>query len=74
MFIDVWRPMHKLTGIFCKHKAAVAVKVKSIHVVLQEETVRQNKARGRGSNSYTLVHTLTLASNMELVPDMCREN
>ena len=43
------------------------------HVVLHEETVRQLKTRIRGSKSYTLVHTLTYTSDMELVPDMCPE-
>ena len=42
-------------------------------MVLHEETVRQLKTRIRGSKSYTLVHTLTYTSDMELVPDMCPE-
>ena len=44
-----------------------------MHVVLHDETVRQLKTRIRGSKSYTLVHTLTYTSDMELVPDMCPE-
>ena len=40
-------------------------------MVLHEETVRQLKTRIRGSKSYTLVHTLTYTSDVELVPDMC---
>ena len=27
----------------------------------------------RGGNAYTLVHTVTYASDIELVPDMCPE-
>ena len=44
-----------------------------VHVVSHEETVRQLKTRLHGSKSYTLVHTLTYTSDMELVPDMCPE-
>ncbi|MFM7984225.1 MAG: hypothetical protein ACKPKO_33375, partial [Candidatus Fonsibacter sp.] len=47
--------------------------VKSNHVVLHDETVRQLNASVRGSNSYTLIHTVTLTSNMAFVPDMCPE-
>ena len=72
MCIDLWKPTHKLLGSIVKH-SAVDVKVKNIHVVLPEETVRQLKTRIRGSKSYTLVHTLTYTSDMELVPDMCPE-
>jgi hypothetical protein len=42
-------------------------------VVLHEETVRQLKSRVRGGNAYTLVHTATYTSDVELVPDMCPE-
>ena len=42
-------------------------------MVLHEETVRQLKTRVRGGNAYTLVHTVTYTSDMELVPDMCPE-
>ena len=42
-------------------------------MALHEESVRQLKTRIRGSKSYTLVHTLTYTSDMELVPDMCPE-
>ena len=31
------------------------------------------KTRVRGGNAYTLVHTVTYTSDMELVPDMCPE-
>ena len=31
------------------------------------------KARVRGGNAYTLVHTVTYTSDMKLVPDMCPE-
>ena len=31
------------------------------------------KTRVRGGNAYTLVHTVTYTSIMELVPDMCPE-
>ena len=44
-----------------------------MHVALREETVRQLKSRARGGNAYTLVHTVTFTSDMELVPDMCPE-
>ena len=71
MFMDLWKPTHKLFGSIVKHRA-VNVKMKS-HVVLHEETVHQLKTRIRGSKSYTLVHTLTYTSDMELVPDMCPE-
>ena len=72
MFMDLWKPTHKLLGSIVKH-SAVDAKVKKVHVVLHEETVRQLKTRIRGSKSYTLVHTLTYTSDMELVPDMCPE-
>ena len=39
-------------------------------MVLHEATVRQLKSRVRGGNSYTLVHTVTYTSDMELVPDV----
>lgn len=72
MFMDLWKPTHKLLGTIVKH-SAVDVKVKKVHVVLHEETVRQLKTRVRGGNPYTLVHTATYTSEMELVPDMCPE-
>ena len=40
-------------------------------MVLRDETVRRFKLRVRGGNAYTLVHTVTFTSDMELVPDMC---
>ena len=40
-------------------------------MVLREKIVRQLKSRARGGNAYTLVHTATFTSDMELVPDMC---
>ncbi|MFM7985576.1 MAG: hypothetical protein ACKPKO_40320, partial [Candidatus Fonsibacter sp.] len=40
---------------------------------MHEDPIRLLKARVRGGISYTLVYTLTLTSNMELVPDMCPE-
>ena len=73
MFIDLWKPTRKLLGTIDKHRA-VGVKIKKkVHLVLHEETVRQLKSRVRGGNAYTLVHTVTFTSDMELVPDMCPE-
>ena len=42
-------------------------------MVLRDETVRHLKLRVRGGSAYTLVHTVTYTSDMELVPDMCPE-
>ena len=72
MFIDLWKPTHKLLGTIVNH-SAVDVKMKTVHVLLHDETVRQLKSRVRGGNAYTLVHTVTFTSDMELVPDMCPE-
>ena len=72
MFVDIWKPTHKLLGTIVKH-SAVDMKVKKVTLVMNEETVRQLKSRVRGANCYTLVHTCTLVSEMELVPDMCPE-
>ena len=41
--------------------------------MLHDETARQLNLRVRGGNAYTLVHTATYTSDMELVPDMCPE-
>ena len=38
-------------------------------MVLHEETVRQLKTRARGGNVYTLVHTVTFTSDIEVVLD-----
>ena len=72
MFIDIWKPTHKLLGTIAKH-IAVDVKVNTAHMVLHEETARQLKSRVRGGSAYTMVHTLTFTSGMEWVPDMCPE-
>ena len=72
MFPDLWKPTRKSSGTVMKH-VAVDVKLRKLTLVMNEETVRQLKARVRGSNAYTLVHTVTLASTAELVPDMCPE-
>jgi hypothetical protein len=72
LFLDIWKPTHKVLGTVVKH-SAVDMKVKKVTLVMNEETVRQLKARVRGSNAYTLVHTCTLVSEMDLVPDMCPE-
>ena len=69
MFIDLWKPTHKLLGTILNHSAA-DVNVKKVHVVLHEETVRQLKPRVRGGSASTLFHTVTVTSVMELVPDM----
>ncbi|MFM7987814.1 MAG: hypothetical protein ACKPKO_51730, partial [Candidatus Fonsibacter sp.] len=61
-----------MTGSIVKHSAA-DVKVNRNPRVLHEGAMRQLKARVRGGNSYTLVHTVTLPSYMELVLDMCPE-
>ena len=42
-------------------------------MVLRAETIQQLKLRVRGGNAYTLVHTVTYTSDVELVPDMCPE-
>ena len=42
-------------------------------MVLHEETVRQLKLRARDGNAYTLVHTVTYTSDMELMRTMCPE-
>ena len=72
MFVDLWKPTHKLLGTIAKH-SAVDAKVKNVHLVSHEETVRQLKSRVRGGNAYTLLHTITCTNDMELVPDMCHE-
>jgi hypothetical protein len=72
MFVDLWRPTHKVLGTVVKH-SAVEVKLKKVTLVLNEESVRQLKWRVRGANAYTLVHSVTLGSEQELVPDMCPE-
>ena len=72
MFIDLWKRMHKLLGTVVEN-SAVDVKMQTVRVVLREETVRQLKARVRGGSAYTLAHTLTCTSDIELVPDMCPE-
>ena len=70
--MDLWKPTHKLWGTIVK-RSAVGAKVNKVHVVLHEETVRPLKTRARGGNAYSLVHTVTYTSDMELVPDMCPE-
>ena len=72
MFVDLWKPTHKVLGTVVKH-SAVEVKLKKVTLVLNEESVRQLKWRVRGNNAYTLVHSVSLASEQELVPDMCPE-
>ena len=72
MFMDLSKPTHNLLDTIVKH-SAVAATVKKVHVMLQEETVRQLKSRVRSGNAYTLVHTVTYTYDMELVPDMCPE-
>jgi hypothetical protein len=67
MFIDLLKPTHMLLGTIVNH-SAVDVKVSKVHVVLHEETISQLKSRVRGGNAYTLVHTVTYTSGMELVP------
>ena len=69
MFMNVWKPTHKLLGSIV-NRGAVDVKVKKAHAALHAETVRQLKTRIRGSKSYTLVHTIPNTFDMELVPDM----
>ena len=61
-----------LLGTIVKH-SAVDVKLNKVQVVLHSEAVRQLKSRVRGGSTYTLVHTVTFTSDMELVPDMCPE-
>ena len=72
MFLDIWKPTRKVSGAVVKN-SAMDVKVKKLTLVMNEETVRQLKSRVRGANAYTLVHTCTFVSDMELVPDMCPE-
>ena len=72
MFIDLWKPTHKLLGTIGKY-SAVDAKVQKVNVVLHAETVRQLKSRARGGNAYALVRTVTYTSDMELAPDMCPE-
>jgi len=72
MLVDLWKPTHKVLGTVVKH-CAVEVKLKKVTLVLQEESVRQLKTKVRGNNAYTLVHSVSLASGQELVPDMCLE-
>ena len=71
MFIDLWKPTHMCLGTIVKHSAVDANMTKKVHGALHEETARQLKLRVRGGNAYTLVHTVTYTSDMELVPDMC---
>jgi len=72
MFVDLWKPTHKVLGTVVKH-SAVEMKLKKVTLVLNEESVRLLKGRVRGGNAYTLVHSVTLSSEQELVPDMCPE-
>ena len=72
MFVDLWKPTHKVLGTVVKH-SAVEMKLRKVTLVLNEESVRLLKGRVRGGNAYTLVHSVTLASEQELVPDMCPE-
>ena len=73
MFQDLWKPTRKGSGIVLKHTAVADLKLRKLTLVMNEETVRQLKARVRGGTAYTLVHTVTFASSSELVPDMCPE-
>ena len=72
MFMDIWKPTHKLLGTIVNH-ITVDVKVTNVHAALHDDTVRQLKTRARGGNAYTLVRTVTYTSDMELVPDMSPE-
>ena len=73
MFVDIFRPMHKVHQTVMTKLSPVDVKLKKVTLVMNEETVRLIKARVRGAKPYTLVHSVTLASDAELVPDMCAE-
>ena len=72
MFIDLWKPTHNMCGQHCQAQCG-GCEYEKAHVVLHEETIRQLKSRVRGGNAYTLVHTVTVTSDVELVPDMCPE-
>ena len=73
MLVDTFRPMHKVFHTALTKQSPVDVKLKKVTLVLNEDAVRQIKARVRGGKAYTLVHSVTLASDLELVPDMCPE-
>ena len=73
MLVDIFRPMHKVHQTVMTKLSPVDVKLKKVTLVMNEETVRLIKARVRGAKPYTLVHSVTLASDAELVPDMCAE-